>query len=240
MANISIKAPSASKTVKRVLCAAMLAMASAAQADVLNFEGAVDTPFVFAGDHIQIGKYWIEAYGGSQTSDMVGSFVDGSDPGSCFAVACPVNNASQYYAGLDDGYFYFGMNDDSLFRLGSLRASFIGNGQSSFPAVAGMLVLQGFNALGQAVGSAKQIGLAGPSNGQFSFANYSLTSMVGDFAYVRVLGYSCDATGNCNRNSNLANFAIDDITTIPEPGSLALFGLGVAGFGLVARRRRVR
>jgi len=230
----------AGKAIKQLLCAAALVMGSVAQAGVLNFEGQVDSPFVFAGDHIKIGSYWIESYGGSQTSDLVGAFVDGSDPASCFGVSCPVNNSSQYYTGLDDGYFYFGKNDDSLFQLGSLRASFIGNGQASFPAVAGLLVLQGFDANGSALGAARQLGLSGPVGGQFQFGTFDLSSIKERFAFVRVLGYACDATGNCNRSSNLANFAIDDIVTVPEPGSLALFGLGLAGFGLASRRRRVR
>jgi len=215
-------------------------MGSVAQAGVLNFEGQVDSPFVFASDHIKVGDYWIESYGGSQTSDLVGAFVDGSDPANCFAVSCPINNSSQYYTGLDDGYFYFGFNNDAKFGLASLRASFVGNGQASFPAIAGMLVLQGFDELGHTVGAARQLGLSGPVGGQFNFGTFDLSSMKGMFSYVRVLGYACDAAGNCNRNSNLANFAIDDIVTVPEPGSLALFGLGMAGLGLAARRRRAR
>jgi hypothetical protein len=54
-----------------------------------------------------------------------------------------------------------------------------------------------------------------------------------------VFGLECDAAGKCSQTGQ-ANFAIDDISTIPEPGSLALFGLGLAGLGLAARRRRVR
>jgi len=232
-----------SKYLKQVVCAAALAMGGVAHADVLNFEGNFDSPFLFNGDHVQVGNYWIETYGGAAgpSSDLAGAIVNGSDPGSCFAVACPANNPTQYYTGLDDGYFYFGKADDALFRLTGLKASFIGNGQSSFPLTAGLLVIQGFDALDRAVGAGIQVPLAGPNaQGVFNFSSFSLLNNSNIFSYVRVLGYACDALGNCNRSSNLANFAIDDISTqaVPEPGTMALFGLGMAGLGLMARRRR--
>jgi hypothetical protein len=238
VANISKKSNrSTGKFLKKIVVAAALSACAFAQAGVLNFETALDSPFFFSGDHVQMGEYWVESYGGAQTTDLAGMIIDGSDSDTCVGVSCPVNNKSRYYAGLDDGYFYFGLNSDGNFKVKSLQASFIGAGQASFPAVSGLLVLQGFNFSGAAVGGALQIGLAGPSNGAFNFATYN-TGAFGnnELSFVRVLGYACDAAGSCNRSSNLANFAIDNIVTVPEPTTFALLGLGLVGFAFARRR----
>jgi hypothetical protein len=228
------------KFLKKIIAAAALSACSFAQAGVLDFEQEVDSPFFFTSDHVQLGDYWIETYGGTLATDFAGAIVDGSSD-TCFGTACPVNNSSHYYSGLDDGYFYFGLNNDANFRVNSLQASFIGAGQLSFPATSGILVMQGFNVFGAGVGSAIQVPLAGPNTkGEFNFNTFSLGAFSNTtVSYVRVLGYACDTSNNCLRNTNLSNFAIDNIvtTTIPEPTSIALLGLGVAGLAFARRRR---
>lgn len=229
---------------KKLVAIAALGACGIAQADVLNFEGSTgDSPFIQVNAGLyasnQFGQYWVESYGGRQEGDLVGSIIDGSDNGLCM-LACPVNNASHYYAALDDGYFYFGRNDNAAFRMSSLQASFIGAGQTYSP-ISGLLVLQGFNSDGGALGSAMQIGLDGPDvTGVFSFGNFDLSNTTfGNtyFSFVRVLGFSCDSVGSCNRVSDLANFAVDDIVTVPEPTTWALLGLGLAGMGVCSRKR---
>lgn len=224
-----------------MLAAAALSTCAFAQAGVvnINFEGDA-SPIFFSGGYTEIDNYWIESYGGTQTNDLAGLIIDGSDRTACVGISCPVNNTSRYYAGVDDGYFYFGLENNREFKAKSLQASFIGAGQASFPAVSGILQLQGFNNNGSLVGGAMQLALAGPTAGSFRFADYNLGAFgSNNVAYVRVLGYACDTSGNCNRNSNLSNFAIDNISlyAVPEPLTLGLFGLGLAGLAASRRRR---
>ena len=243
MANISSKTHhGVGHLFKQLAVVAALGASSLAQAGVLNFEGpAPVTPFISNGDLNQFGDYWVESYGGAYANALVGSIVDGSDVYQCTdGISCPVNNASHYYAALNDGYFFFGLTDNSNFILRSLQASFIGAGQTSFPATSGVVILQGYDVAGAAVGDAVQFGLAGPTAGDFNFATYDLSGTIfGNtyFSFVGVFGYACDASGNCNRASNLANYALDNLVTVPEPGTWALLGLGLAGLGVFSRRR---
>jgi len=224
-----------------VAIAAAMCAAPLAQAGVLDFESPVDAPFVFAGDVLAIGNYYVE---GAGTAGFVGSI---STSESCFGVQCPVNNASTYYAGLNDGYLFFGMLDGSAFSISSLDASFIGAGMPSYPSVAGLLYVAAFDAAGLV--AEIYLDLAGPTGGNFNFATYDLTGFGGGalFTDVLIASFACDETGNCNRNTNQANFALDNIVTadgageVPEPGTFALMGLGLLGLRAASRftaRRR--
>lgn len=225
------------KLVGAAAVGASLCAATIAHAGVLDFETPVDAPFVFAGDVLQMGSYYVE---GAGTAGFVGAIGTSE---SCFGVQCPVNNATNYYAGLDDGYMFFGMLDGSAFSIGSLDASFIGAGLPSYPAVAGLLYVTAFDATGSIVDEI-YLSLAGPTGGNFNFATYDLTGFGGGalFTDVRIASYACDATGNCDRTQNQAQFALDNVVTInasdvPEPGTFALMGLGVLGLRACSRRR---
>lgn len=214
---------------------------SAASMDVLNFQQAVDSPFLFNGDHVKFGNFWVETYSGvapapGDDAPLAATIIDGSAADQCY-LQCPVNNKTNYLGVLDDGYFFFGMNDNSLMHVTGLSASFIATDQTTLPSLAGLLVLQGFNANGTPLGSALQVPLSGFSKGVLNFTSFNLPVSFSNNAvsFVRVLGYACDSSSNCSRANGLSNFAVDDIR-IPEPASLALFGL--AGVGMFAVRRR--
>ena len=228
------------KFLKSVIAAAALSACAMAHADVtLTFEGQFDSPFIFNATQLNFPSYYVQGYNGTTEDGLVGSIVDGRDSDTCGpGLSCPVNNKSNYYAALDDGFVVFGLNDNSQFKLQSLQASFIGAGQASYPSVAGYLVLQGYDANFNIIAST-QLALSGPTNGAFNFATYNTTALSNTLvSAVRVLGYSCDVgAANCVRSTNLSNFAIDNVVTVPEPMSLALLGLGLAGIGAARRRR---
>ena len=218
--------------------AAAMCAAPASQAGVLDFETPLDSPFVYAEDGpIALGQYYIQGGG----TGWVGGVITND---ACFGVQCPVNNPSNYFAALNDGYLFMGMLDGSAFSIASLDASFIGGGMPSYPAVAGLLYLTAFNAAG-AIVDELYLDLAGPLGGNFNFATYDLTGFGGGlFSEVRIASYACPVgTNNCDRTTNQAQFALDNIVTVnavgdvPEPGTFALMGLGLLGLRAFSRRR---
>ena len=204
---------------------------SAAQALVLDFETPVDSPIVLSGDVLTFGQFRLEAVGLPGFAGVVGNNE------LCFSVECPVNNNTNYYSALADNYIVIGKTDNSLFKLRSLDASFIGLNAGPYASTSALLYVAGYN--GATFVEDTYLALGGPVNNQFNFATFN-TGWFGGSGITDLLiaAFACNAAGDCNRTTNQGNFAIDNIaTSVPEPGSFALLGLGLLGLGAFSRRR---
>ena len=210
-----------------------------AQAGVLDFEGYADN-FVLDGEPVTVGNYLVETAGG-------GFGLIGNNDSCTGDIACPRNNATTYFMSADDSYSFIEMADGSAFKLASFDASFLGFNGQTYPSVAGLLQVSAWSYATGLLGTV-QLELAGPVGGAFNFASYDLTALGGGamYDYVRFVSFACVVgSTNCNRTTNQAQFALDNVVTIgtndaadvPEPGTFALLGLGMFGIGAVARRR---
>lgn len=242
-----IRTSSFAATTAKLLAVGATVLAAPAHAGSINFEdlayyGAIGgTEFVTTGNY-GIGFYANTADGGA--GSLVGSIIT---PGfsDCTDMACPVNNQTSYYASLNDGYAdIIHLDPQVRMSVNSFDASFIGGvaALSGYPVVSGLLRIQGILANGASVTETYQ--LAGPSATGFQFAHYETTAgfRANLFTEILVFGFACNASGSsCTAfNSDRGQFALDNLnlTDVPEPASLALFGLGLVGLTVAARRRQ--
>lgn len=247
--NLPVVHTDATGVLTKLLCASAICatglLAGSAQAAVIDFEN--DFGPATHGQFIQQSGYDIGFFsnvaGALIGEDYVGSFFDGTDIESCTGMACPVNNPGMYYGALNDSYIdIMSSRQNGMFRINSFDASFIGGTStlSSYPAVSGLLRIQGVLANGGSVTETYQ--LAGPSASGFNFGHFETTAAFSRLEFTEALffGFVCNTAGSCSAfSSDRAQFGIDNInlTEVPEPASFALFGLGMAGVALARRRK---
>ena len=237
-----------------LLCCAALAPSAHASTVTLDFESLADHLLghnqTLAADGLLLTGFSNEA--GARTGDFVGGIFNGADGRLCASLACPSNDASQYYAATNDGVLFIDpAKAGTTFAVKSFDASFVGAyADGAYPATAGYLEIQGYFADGSY--NYIDVPLFGPEadTGEFNFYHYQLTGGFGSqqFIGLGLFGYVCDSgSGSCSAfNSNRGQFALDNLvldvvspaSAVPEPASYASLLLGLAGIAAALRRRR--
>ncbi len=247
---------------KKLLCASAVSALCAlapAQAAVLTFDAVqnIVTPQLNAGDTAyNTGDAFMEAgftlrANNSATAEpgevgLVGALVDSDNAFACFITSCPAGNGSNYYAGLNDGMLNISFAGAvNGFKLKGLDYGFVApsGGLPNFSY--GQLVLTGTTLTGSTISVASAFPGQNAA-GRFMLDNFMVDAAFGATALTSLTINAClfDGAGDCLSGDrfftqNQAQFALDNLrlNVVPEPGSVALLLLGVAGLGAASRRR---
>ena len=244
---VSPAQPGLNKLVLGITTALALLGAAPAMATVVDFESISPDAVYVDGDTLGEAGYTLTAvdnHGGS--SGAVGLLLNGLDSTSCWLGGCPTNNTSHSYLGLNDGGVTIKKDDGGKFSLRGLDFGFVApfGGLPNFSY--GQLLLTGTFANGGTLGYALDFpGLDASGNPLFDTATLPSSFGYNELTSLTLNACLFDGNGGCTVAADIsdpsiyqAQFAIDNLTLaeVPEPGSLALIGLGMGA--LLARRRK--
>jgi MYXO-CTERM domain-containing protein len=210
--------------------------AAPVHAEMINFESIAPGTILFPGDGVMQQGFSITTQFSPAVVDTSAAF----GPGVGLDLAGPSGNATQFYIGLNDGVARLRASNGRVFRVAGFDYGFVSALTNLFNPgdVPGLLVADYVTSAGGTGFELFSFGAA-DVNGDFAFRSAGAAEMGAlGMGVTQVDFFACtaDANGNCAAvNVNFSQFALDNVSVIPNPASLALAALGL---GLLAATRR--
>ena len=217
------------KIVSLAIAMAVATVCAPASAGVVTFEGFAPGIYT-SGDVLTDGAQVITVRG---QNGFDGAIIDGTDPNSCAIAVCPAG--SMYYAGLNDGAVSFGFSGNT-FNLSGVDFGFLLPVSQIVNFSVGQLLVTAND--GSSV--SRDFALQDATTGLYGFTHWDFDGAFRQSRFTEVTFSAClyDGTGAClNPAGNQAQFALDNIAFVPEPGSLPLIALSLAGMLAACRRK---